>query len=332
MNLYQSFKKNLHLIILYSFISVLVTESFMLLQIHFFPVEKEIQSLFYIMGFYIPFITAFIVLTYIFYRKEKYEEILNHLNESLEKRVEKEVTNNLKKEKQLIEQSKMANMGSMIGNIAHQWRQPLSGISVIASTIQMKHEMGILKDDEIEKNMETIIEQTQYLSENINTFRDFLREKKDIQDVILEERITISLNIVGLALKDNSIKLINKIDYKAQTKLKMVLGELSEVIINIINNAKDILLENKIKEPWVQLDLLKDINTVTITIEDNGGGVPSNIIEHIFDEYYTTKPDNIGTGLGLYMSKKIIEDSLGGNLYVKNSEHGAKFFIELPLS
>lgn len=124
----------------------------------------------------------------------------------------------------------------------------------------------------------------------------------------------------------------NTIDYSKQTVTKMPVGELDEIIINIINNAKDALLENKTKDPWVKISLKFEENDVFIIIEDNAGGIPPKILPYIFDEYFTTKTEEQGTGLGLYMSYQIIKESLNGDLYCENTHSGAKFFIKLPLS
>jgi C4-dicarboxylate-specific signal transduction histidine kinase len=254
---------------------------------------------------------------------------ISEQKQNLEDKIKTEVEKNLKKEKQLIEQSKMANMGSMIGNIAHQWRQPLSAINAIASGIHLKSQMNKINKEELEDDMELITQRIEYLSDNMNTFRNFLKEKKEKKEVFLEDRINLALQIVGLSIKDNHIKLINNIDYSNKTKMTMVVGELDEVIINIINNAKDVLIDKKIQEPWIKIELETSLTDAIITIEDNGGGIPNDILPNIFDEYFTTKSDENGTGLGLYMSKKIIEDSLKGKLEVTNTANGAKFFIKL---
>ena len=263
---------------------------------------------------------------------ENTQRELENLNKTLEKRVEEEMQNNLQKELILFEQSKLASMGAMIGNIAHQWRQPLNTISIIASGIKTKQELDILEDEDIQKDMDNIEERTKYLSETITTFRNFLKEKKELKELILQDRINISLNIAGLALQDNGIDLNVNIDYENPIKITMVTGELDEVIINIINNARDILLEKDIKTPWVEINLKKENNKAIITIEDNGCGIPEAILPKIFNEYFTTKDEDKGTGLGLYMSYKIIKESLNGKLYAKNTQNGAKFYIELPLS
>ncbi len=260
----------------------------------------------------------------------KEKQSLLDLNKNLELTVQNEVDKNIQKELQLFEQSKMANMGTMIGNIAHQWRQPLSVISSIASGVKFKQEFGILTKEETDRYMDNIVERTLYLSDTITTFRNFLKEKKELMEVVLQDRIDTALNIVKFALDDNAIKLQTNIDYINPIKVTIVLGELSEVIINIINNAKDILIEKQINDAWVHLVLITENNTAIITIEDNGGGIPEDILPNIFDEYFTTKDEDIGTGLGLYMSYEIITKSLNGKLYAKNTPNGAKFFIEIP--
>ncbi|MEA3498555.1 MAG: PAS domain-containing sensor histidine kinase [Campylobacterota bacterium] len=232
---------------------------------------------------------------------------------------------------QLIESEKMASMGEMIGNIAHQWRQPLSTISTAASGMQIQKEYNILTDESFNENCELINENAQYLSQTIDTFRNFIKGEKLYKEIVIQDEITDALNIAFPTLKDNRITVKDNINYKDQVKITMNTGELPQVIINILNNAKDILLEKKISKPWIKLDFEKGENSIIITIEDNGGGVPDQILTKIFDPYFTTKHKSQGTGLGLHMSYSIVHDSLKGKLYVKNSENGAKFFIELPL-
>ncbi len=234
-------------------------------------------------------------------------------------------------QKLLFEQQKMVQMGEMIGNIAHQWRQPLSTISVAASGMKVQKDFHTLSDDDFDTMTSTIITNVDYLSRTIDTFKNFLKEKKELKELILEQRIENTLIIIDTSLKNNYIELINNIDYEKQTPMTMFLGELDQVIINIINNAKDALVENNIPSPWIEINLLIENHKAIITIEDNAGGIPHNILDKIFEEYFTTKHASNGTGLGLYMSHKIIKESFDGKLYAINSTHGAKFFIELPL-
>ena len=237
----------------------------------------------------------------------------------------------LEKQKIIYQQSKMASMGDMIGNIAHQWRQPLSVISTAATGLQLKKEYGILDDEFLDKTLTEIENSAQYLSRTIDTFRDFIKEKKEFKEVILQDRINKALEIVETALRNNYIKLMNNINEVEPIKISLVIGELSQVIINLINNSKDAIKENNIKEPWIKVELQSLNGTALITVEDNGGGIPDDVMPKIFDPYFTTKQETKGTGLGLHMSYKIITESLNGKIYAKNTQNGVKFFIELPL-
>jgi signal transduction histidine kinase/FixJ family two-component response regulator len=257
-------------------------------------------------------------------------ELIN-LNNTLEQRVKEEVEYNRQHELKLMEQAKMVSLGEMIGNIAHQWRQPLSIISSATSGMLVHKEIGILSDDEFEKTCHIISDNTQYLSKTIDTFRDFVKEDKSEHQIVLQERIDSILSIISPSLKGNHIKLINNIDYNNPLKMVLNVGELDQVIINILNNAKDILIERKIKDKIITLDLNILDDKIVLTIEDNGGGISEDIMPKIFEPYFTTKHQSIGTGLGLHMSYKIMIESLKGNLYAKNSGLGAKFYIELPL-
>jgi len=259
------------------------------------------------------------------------QEKLKDLVINLETLVEKKTQQNIQKESILFEQAKMVQLGEMLGNIAHQWRQPLSVISTIASTIKVNQECDILDTKKLYEDMGTIIFQTNYLADTIEIFRNFLKEDKIKQEIILQERISISATIVEPVMKHNGINLQNNINYIKPINMKIVAGELTEVLINIINNAKDALIENNIKNPWIKLSLESLDNKVIITIEDNAGGIPDDVLPHIFDPYFTTKNKTNGTGIGLHMSRKIVTNSLNGKLYAKNGQHGAIFFIEMPI-
>jgi signal transduction histidine kinase len=261
----------------------------------------------------------------------KYNEELKSLNENLEKKVKEEVEKNKEKETQLFAQSKMVAMGEMIANIAHQWRQPLSIISTIASGIKLKHAYNHLNLDELPKQMNEIVDKTQHLSQTIDTFKNFLNEKKVVETIVLQDIIESSLNIIGSSLKNNNIELQqNKIE-QAPIMINTVSNELIQVFINLINNAKDAILENEIGTPWIKIEVIKLDEEVHIIISDNAKGIPEDIISRIFEPYFTTKHKSQGTGLGLHMSYKIIVENLKGQLYAKNSEYGAKLYIKLPL-
>ncbi|MCK5294319.1 MAG: HAMP domain-containing histidine kinase, partial [Arcobacteraceae bacterium] len=235
-----------------------------------------------------------------------------------------------------------ASMGEMIGNIAHQWRQPLATINSSIIGIKTKIAMekyDLSKEEErgsflilLNTKFNSIENNVEYLSTTIDTFQDFIKEKKEIKKVILQDRIDLTLNILEVSLSNNFIELKNNVDYKKPIEITMVIGELSQVLTNIINNAKDVLKQNKVDKPWIAISLVKKENIAIITIEDNGGGIPDDIMPRIFDPYFTTKHESQGTGLGLHMSYKIIVESLKGRLWAENTNNGAKFFIELSLS
>lgn len=261
----------------------------------------------------------------------KTSEELDNLNATLEKKVIEKTKENIKHEKYIFEQDKLAQMGEMIANIAHQWRQPLSAISSNASSIILQEQLDLNKSEDVINTMERVIKNTVFLSDTINTFRDFLKEKSETKSVIVQERLNLVLDIISTTLTDCNITLINNIDYSKPIQKNLVIGELSQVVLNIMNNAKDILLEKNIQNPWVKIDCNVLNENIIISIEDNGGGIKDTIIHKVFDPYFTTKHQSQGTGIGLYMSKNIIKEHFNGKLYVKNASEGAKFFIEIPL-
>jgi PAS domain S-box-containing protein len=231
----------------------------------------------------------------------------------------------------MLDQAKMAAMGEMLGNIAHQWRQPLSIITTVASSISYKQELGILNQSDIIKEMDHITENANYLSNTIETFRNFLKNKKEYQAICIQESIESILHILASMIKNYQIKVIDHTKDIERITIGMVSGELEQVIINIINNAKDVFEERDIKERLLIIDLVKEDEKVILSLEDNAGGIAENIIDKIFDAYFTTKHQSRGTGMGLNMSYRIITESLNGDIYVKNTKNGAKFIIELPL-
>ncbi|MEA3554883.1 MAG: transporter substrate-binding domain-containing protein [Campylobacterota bacterium] len=235
------------------------------------------------------------------------------------------------KEKLLSHSGKMAQMGEMIGNIAHQWRQPLSVITTAATGVQVKKEYNILTDKELNSYLESIITNANHLSDTIDIFRNFIKEKVELKGVVIQDRIDNALGIIKTRLASKHVELINRINYEDKLRVVIVVGELSQVIINIINNAIDVLVEKDIVNKWIKIDLIKNEKTVLLTIEDNAGGIPEDILPKIFEPYFTTKHQSVGTGIGLYMSYDIIVNHMHGNLYAKNTKNGAKFFLEIPM-
>ena len=226
---------------------------------------------------------------------------------------------------------KMASLGSMIGNIAHQWRQPLSAISSLASGVKLQSELEILTNEHLYESMDNIVDTTKYLSDTIDTFRDYAKTSKEKVETSIQDVIEKSIQILQPILNLKNIQLDTKLP-ENPIVTHIVAGELSQVITNLINNAKDVLVENEIEDPTISIECFEKNEKIHITIQDNAGGVPEEIIEKIFEPYFTTKHQSQGTGLGLYMSHKIVTESLHGTILVNNAQNGAVFTIILPLN
>ncbi len=262
--------------------------------------------------------------------EEKNNELEN-LTLNLKDEVRKALNNYKEKEKQFFEQLKMAQMGELIGNIAHQWRQPLSVISTAASGMKIKKELTILSDEDFFHYADSILNNVNFLSDTIDEFRDYIKESNREKEIIVQDRVKMAFKMVETSYQIENIKIIeDKIEINP-IKFKLILGELLQVIIAILNNAREALSGKKSLDKWVKYSVFKDGYSVVITIEDNAGGIKDEIIDKIFNPYFTTKHQSHGTGIGLYSSYDIVVNHLGGTLDVKNSENGAKFYIKLPL-
>jgi len=270
--------------------------------------------------------------------KNKTKE-LQELNENLEQKIIIETQKVRDKDKQMAQQARSAAMGEMIGNIAHQWRQPLSAINTTASGMQLQMQLGIATNEEISESYSKIMGYVDFLTQTIEDFRGFFREDKEKTVFNIVDTITKTLSVTSASYKDNDIHLINKTTGMELISFGMP-SELSQVFLNILNNAKDALISNKIEHKYVQISCQKTDNENIVYIHDNAGGIPDHIIEKIFDPYFTTKHQSQGTGIGLYMSKEIVEKHMRGNLSVKNKDidiegtiyTGACFKISLPIS
>jgi signal transduction histidine kinase len=248
--------------------------------------------------------------------------------------VRQEITAQKNFEKQqaiLFQEVKMESLRDMMDNIAHQWRQPLNAISVSATGLGMKDEMGVTKPEDIQNFTKLVLDNTKYLSETIETFSNIVKKDKVKENVTLQDEVCCSVNMLKSVFANHNIELKDTIDYEKLIKLDMFSGDLSQVLINIFKNAKEVLVENEIADKWILVELVTDDKKAIITIEDNGGGIPEDIISKVFEPYFTTKHQSKGKGLGLHLSHKLVTESFNGNLYVKNTQNGAKFFVELPL-
>ncbi len=242
---------------------------------------------------------------------------LQNVNKRLSIRIKRILEKSQQKDRILAQQQKMVSMGQMIENIAHQWRQPLSVISTNASAIKLKKEMNLLKDDELIKTVEQIVNTSKYLSQTIDDFRYFFRPQKDKEIFSLASCIKKCLDLINENFVQNNIKIIYKLEDIN------VLGyetELIQVLINILNNSKDAFVQNNIDKKLIFITL-KEINKkVHIEIYDNALGVSQNILDKVFEPYFTTKYKSSGTGIGLYMSKEIVTRHMDGDIFMDNYE------------
>jgi len=233
--------------------------------------------------------------------------------------------------KKLIELERMSASADMAENISHQWRQPLNLMSTIATSVIQKKEFGILQEETIIPCMEKINKSAQYLSETIDSFSDIVKNDKEYKKLTLRSEVSQAIKIINFSLQSNNIKLTDNINTNEELYIRVIKGELSQVILSILDNAKDILIQREIQNPYIEISLFKKDNKAIITIEDNAKGVPNDIIDKIFEAYFTTKHQLRGIGMGLNLSYKIVTKSIKGDLYVKNTQNGAMFFIEIPL-
>jgi len=264
------------------------------------------------------------------FEKEKAIQEIASLNQNLKNRVQKEIEKNRTKEKQLLQQSRMAQMGEMISMIAHQWRQPLAAISASSASIELQATLGVLDSEIAQKKSKEISNFAQHLSKTIDDFRNFFKPNKREIETSYDMLISSVLDIIGVSIRNKNISL--KQDLHCHDTFHTYPNELKQVILNLLKNAEDALLEKGIENPWISIKTYTKEDYYILEISDNAGGIPANIIDKIFDIYFSTKTKKDGTGLGLYMSRTIIEEHCHGSLTVTNSEIGAMFTISLPRS
>lgn len=253
---------------------------------------------------------------------------LDELNKSLNEKVSLAVEELEQKSKLLLQQSRLAQMGEMISMIAHQWRQPLASISSVICDLTVRIQLNRYEEKIFLEKFKDVDNYTQYLSSTINDFRNFFEPTNEKKETTYQNIIDDTLKIVNESLNNKKIK-INK-SIKSNNIYLTYDNELKQVILNLIANAIDILIEKNIKDPEIILEVLAIDNKEVLRIIDNGGGIEKDILNKIFDPYFSTKKNLNGTGLGLYMSKIIIEEHCKGKLIAYNKGPGAVFEITLP--
>ena len=281
------------------------------------------------------FITIILtVILFFIYKESVHEEMIEQqnreMNETLQSRVAEEVIKNKENQEILFQQSKMASMGEMIGNIAHQWRQPLNALSALNVSLSMKYNAGKLTKEDVFTFKEKSNHLIQRMSDTINDFRNFFYPDKSVERFRVDKAIEDAINFIKGSYRINNIKIINYSSCKLDIKNHK--NELIQVLLNIFNNSKDAIKEFNSKKGVVIIDVIILENYIKITIQDNGGGIDQEIIDRVFEPYFTTKFKDEGTGIGLYMSKMIVEESMGGRLKLENRDSGVLTTIKLPIN
>ncbi len=270
---------------------------------------------------------------------EKTRELID-LNNYLEIKVSKEVAQNRKKDIIMSQQARLASLGEMLNNIAHQWRQPLGSITMIIQSFQTKMELGKLTDSFVKEKVNDALLLANNMSNTLDDFKNFFSPNKIKSTFYIEDCIKHSIELAKYTLDKQNITI--KLEIKDNVKLHTYYNELSHVFLNIISNSKDALSTPSIKNDKIIKIIVSEFkDTVIINLMDNGGGIEKEIIPKIFEPYYTTKYKSAGTGIGLYMVKQIIEKHMHGSIIFKNIQHkidnkknyGCSLFtIKIPIS
>ena len=281
--------------------------------------------------FTLIFISLMGIIIYLFKRSKQTnnelkstQEALQKLNKTLETRIKSEVEKNRQQQFLLLQQSRLVQMGEMISMIAHQWRQPLNILGMLNQTIVLKYKENKLNDETIDYFKNNSKLQITQMSETIDDFRNFFKPEKEKEEFYINEVILKTIDMVNPIFKNEGIHINQEINI--EPKMIGYPNELGQAILNIINNAKDALIEKNVKEKTITISLVQNENHPTLTICDNAGGIPEEIIDKIFDPYFSTK-EKSGTGIGLYMTKIIMEEHMDAKIDVTNNTKGAVFTV-----
>lgn len=240
--------------------------------------------------------------------------------------------NHEEQEKKIAEDNKLSSLKELIGNISHHWRQPLSVITTVSSGIKIENEFGILDTSELNEKLDEILNSSFYLSKIIEEFSSYINADNNFMKISLKEQLETSLILMNSILSNNSVKTVCNFRQKDDVEIYTVKKELTQILINILTNAKDALEKNHTPDKIITIDFEVEDNNIIISIEDNGCGIAPENLNSIFEPYFTTKHKSKGKGLSLYTSLNIIKELLNGDLYVKNSSNGVIFYIKIPIN
>ncbi|MFZ2727343.1 MAG: HAMP domain-containing sensor histidine kinase [Methylococcaceae bacterium] len=261
-------------------------------------------------------------------RRKVADENLHTLNETLEKRVASEVKNNREKDLLLIQQSRLAAMGEMIGNIAHQWRQPINALNLVLMNIADAYQYNELTPEVLDKQIAKGERLVEAMSGTIDDFRNFFKSESSQELFEINSSVHDTIGIIEASCRNHNI--IIEVIETDSLKMLGFPGQYRQALLNIMGNAKDILIERKINHGKITVQLNQQNEKAIVSIADNAGGIEESVIAKVFDPYFTTRVQ--GNGIGLYMTKMIIENNMHGSVSAQNSNNGAVFIIETPLA
>ena len=260
--------------------------------------------------------------------RKRFEQELTLLNATLERRIREEIAANREKDLLLIQQSRLAAMGEMVHNIAHQWRQPLNALAIIIRNIQDDYDYGELDAEHLNEAVAKSHRLLERMSSTVDEFRDFFRPDKEAADFALADPVQDALFIIGDSLKNNGIAV--EVRLAAGLRAHGYPNQFAQAILNLLANAKEAILERKIGGGRIAIGLERRGDEALLTVWDNAGGIAGAILPKVFDPYFTTKEQ--GSGIGLYMARMIVERNLRGRIGVANRDGGALFSVFLPLA
>jgi len=252
---------------------------------------------------------------------------LEELNKTLEERIRQGVDEMRIKDQAMIQQNSRAALGEMINNIAHQWRQPLNLVALIIQSVQLRFESGTLTSEEMNSDIQDVMENIMHMSQTIEDFRNFFKQDKVKQEFLISEAVKRAISLVSASLEYHNIKVEIKIEDDAT-----VFGyknEYSQVLLNLFSNTCDACTDRTASNCRIFIRIARENECSVLYFRDNCGGIPDDVISKIFEPYFTTRDPDKGTGIGLYMSKMIIEKNMGGHLTSRNVDGGAEFRVEV---
>lgn len=257
------------------------------------------------------------------------EQKLQTLNKTLAQKVREGIEEAKRKDKAILQQSKLARMGSMISMIAHQWRQPLTQLSGILMELETATTFKKVDEKHILRSISKSDKMIEYMSNTIDDFRNFYKPDKKKEDFFALDSCKKAINLASASLKDSSIEL--DLDIRDDKLINGYPREYAQVILNLIINARDVLVEKRVKNPKINIVIDIEKNSSVVAVRDNAGGIKDEHFDLIFDPYFSTKDSSKGTGLGLYISNLIIEKNMRGELSVQNDKKGAVFTVKVGL-